>query len=115
MSENASSDVVCLSKPQVNRSIRLPEAGSGQDSDPSIETVAGDLAVPTRCVQDMSHLGEGNVVLAISQFSHNLSVSLNNTNAAKNLKLTQVEHACSCASGCVWLVSGAFSVTLNQR
>ena len=43
----------------------------------------------------MSHQGEGNAVLATSQFSHNLSVSLNNTNKAKNLKLTQVEHACS--------------------
>ena len=29
--------------------------------------------------QDMWHRGEGKVVLAISQFSHNLSVSLNNT------------------------------------
>ena len=43
----------------------------------------------------MSHRGEGNAVLVISQFSHNLSVSLNNTNTAKNLKHTQVEHACS--------------------
>ena len=31
------------------------------------------------------------MVLVISQFSHNLSVCLNNTNAEKNLKLTQVE------------------------
>ena len=45
----------------------------------------------------MSHQGEGNAVLVISQFSHNLSVSLNNANTAKNLKLTQVEHACSTA------------------
>ena len=45
--------------------------------------------------QDMSHRGEGKAVLVISQFSHNLLVSLNNTNTAKNLKLTQVEHACS--------------------
>ena len=45
--------------------------------------------------QDMSHRGEGNAVLATSQFFHNLPVSLNNTNTAKNLKLTQVEHACS--------------------
>ena len=56
--------------------------------------------------QDMSHRGEGNVVLAISQFSHNLSVSLNNTTAAKNLKLTQVEHACS-RQDPVGLVGGA--------
>ena len=48
--------------------------------------------------QGMSHGGEGNAVLAISQFSHNLSVSLNNTNTAKNLKLAQVEHACSLAT-----------------
>ena len=39
-----------------------------------------DLAAPTRCTQDMLHRGEGNAVLAISQFSHKLSVSLNNTN-----------------------------------
>ena len=38
-----------------------------------------DLAAPTRCAQDMSHRGEGKVVLLISQFSHNLSVSLNKT------------------------------------
>ena len=31
---------------------------------------------------------------ATSQFSHNLPVPLNNKNTAKNLKLTQVEHAC---------------------
>ena len=43
----------------------------------------------------LQHGGEGKAVLVISQFSHNLSVSLNNTNTAKNLKLTQVEHACS--------------------
>ena len=33
--------------------------------------------------------------LATSQFSHNLPVSLNNKNTAKNLKLMQVEHASS--------------------
>ena len=43
----------------------------------------------------MSHRGEGKAVLVISQFSHNLSVSLSNYYSAKNLKLTQVEHACS--------------------
>ena len=36
----------------------------------------------------------------ISQGSHNLSVSLNNTNAAKILKPTQVEHACSASYIC---------------
>ena len=39
--------------------------------------------------------GEGKAVLVMSQFSHNLSVSLSNYYSAKNLKLTQVEHACS--------------------
>ena len=52
----------------------------------------------------MSHRGEGNAVLVISQISHNLSVSLNNTDMAKNLKLMQVEHACSShALSCVVL------------
>ena len=37
----------------------------------------------------------GKAVLVTSQFSHNLPVSLNIKNTAKNLKLTQVEHACS--------------------
>ena len=36
----------------------------------------------------------------MSQFSHNLPVSLNNTNTAKNLKFTQVEHACSKCRAC---------------
>ena len=61
------------------RPIRLPNADSGQNQDPSDETIVG---------------GEGKAALAISQFSHNLLVSLNNTNTAKNLKLMQVEHAC---------------------
>ena len=43
----------------------------------------------------MSHRGEGKAVLVISQFSHNLSVSLSNHYSAKNPKLTQVEHTCS--------------------
>ena len=43
----------------------------------------------------VSHRGEGKAVLVTSQFSHNLSVSLSNYCSAKNLKLTQVEHACS--------------------
>ena len=43
----------------------------------------------------MSHWGEGKAVLVISQFSHNLSVSLSNYYSAKNPKLTQVEHTCS--------------------
>ena len=42
MVENASPNVVCLSKHRVDQSSRLPEAGSGQDSDPSSETVAGE-------------------------------------------------------------------------
>ena len=50
---------------------------------------------PTRRVQDMSHRREGKAVLLISQFSHNLSVSLQSNHLVKNLKLTQVEHACS--------------------
>ena len=58
-------------------------------------TVQRDLAAPTRRAKDMSHRGEGKAVLVISQFSHNLSVSLSNHYSAKNLKLTQVEHACS--------------------
>ena len=41
----------------------------------------------------MSHQGEGKVVLGISEFSHNLSVSLDNTNTTKNLKLTEVEQS----------------------
>ena len=48
--------------------------------------------------QDTLHRGEGKAVLVTSQFSHNLPVSLNNKNTAKNLKLTQVEHACSAQS-----------------
>ena len=42
-----------------------------------------------------SHQREGKAVSATSQFSHNLFVSLNNTNTAKNLKLMQVEHTFS--------------------
>ena len=39
----------------------------------------------------MLHRGEGNAVLVISQFAHNLSVSLNkNTNTTKNQALLQV-------------------------
>ena len=57
--------------------------------------VQRDLAAPTRRAQDMSHRGEGKAVLVISQVSHNLSVSLSNHYSVKNLKLTQVEHACS--------------------
>ena len=45
VSEIASPNVVCLSKHRVDRSIRLPETGSGQDSDPSGETVAATLAM----------------------------------------------------------------------
>ena len=57
---------------------------------PSSPWVWRDLAAPTRHSWDMSHRGEENVVLVIRQFSHNLSVYLNNTNAAKNLKLMQL-------------------------
>ena len=57
-----------------------------------LSLVQRDLAAPTRRAKDMSHQGEGNAVLVISQFSHNLSVSLNNTNTAGS---SQVEHACS--------------------
>ena len=57
--------------------------------------VQRDLNAPTRHAQDTLHPGEGNAALVISQFSYNLPVSLNNTNTAKNLELTQVEHACS--------------------
>ena len=46
----------------------------------------------------------GKAVLVISQFSHNLPVSLKQQNTAKNLKLTQVEHACSLIDWC-WSVS----------
>ena len=49
--------------------------------------------------QGASHPGEGNVVLAIRQFSQNLPVSLNNANTVKNLKLAQVEHARSNTHG----------------
>ena len=63
-----------------------------------LSLVQHDLAAPTRCAWFMTHRGEGNLVLVVSQFSHNISVSLNNTNKGKNLKLTQVEHACSCHS-----------------
>ena len=48
--------------------------------------------------QDMSHRGEGKA----SQLSHNLSVSLSNYYSAKNLKLTQVEHACSSTKTMIW-------------
>ena len=61
----------------------------------ALSLVQRDLTAPTRCVQEMSHRGEGKAVLVTSQFSHNLSVSLSNHCSAKNLKLTQVEHACS--------------------
>ena len=51
-------------------------------------------------IQDRARLGHvaltgGKAALVTSQFSHNLPVSLNIKNTAKNLKLTQVEHACS--------------------
>ena len=67
----------------------------------------GSSTAPQMClmIQDLtaSHqarLGHvsstgGKAVLVTSQFSHNLPVSLNIKNTAKNLKLTQVEHACS--------------------
>ena len=51
--------------------------------------------------------GEGKAVLVISQFLHNLPVSLNNKNTAKNLKLTQVEHACSAPTAGGPLLLGA--------
>ena len=41
MSENAPPNVVCLPQHWHVRPIRLPDAGSGQDHDPSNETVVG--------------------------------------------------------------------------
>ena len=67
----------------------------GRRNSPTLDRIRTHLMKQLLCAQDMSHRGEGNAVLVISQFSHNLSVSLNNASAAKNLKLTQVEHACS--------------------
>ena len=49
----------------------------------------------------------GKAVLVISQFSHNLSVSLSNHYSAKNPKLTQVEHTCSHCCRCItWMLHG---------
>ena len=53
MSENASLNVVCLSKNRVDRSSGLPETGSGQDSHPSSETVVGLHGVQQKLLNEM--------------------------------------------------------------
>ena len=53
--------------------------------------------------QDMSHQGEGNAVSVTSQISHNLFVSLNNTNAASEEPEAHASGACLLLpSECPW-------------
>ena len=71
----------------------------------NISLVQRDLSVPTSHVQDMSHRGEGQDFLVISQFSHNLPVSLNNKNTATCLLLSKLSKVCP--SPMLWGETGA--------